>query len=146
MYWMSSLLLATQIDQVFRKVDNFSNMPYAWWNYKLQDRARRLHRYQIILSAGRTVHGSFYLNSIQLLTLYTSQVRPTVDFGGLLWSKAPKFLNKIPLSLCLLYPLFLINGLQFEHRRQVGMLSLFCRYFNGSLRGTNFFVPVVTGA
>ena len=78
-----------------------------------------------------------YFSPAQLLTLYKSQVRPTMEYCSHIWSSAPKhtlaLLDSIQRrAIRLIDDPSLTDSLQsLSHRRQVGDLSLFYRYFHG---------------
>ena len=76
-----------------------------------------------------------------LLTMYKSQIRPSLEYCSHVWGAAPKsilcLLNKVQSkAICLISNHNLTKSLQsLSHRRLVGDVSTFCRYFTGiSLR------------
>ena len=78
-----------------------------------------------------------FFSSSHLLSIYKSQIRPSLEYCSRVWGGAPKS------TLCLLdkvqsKAIRLINNLNLtkslpllSHRRLVGDLSVFYRYFNG---------------
>ena len=73
----------------------------------------------------------------QLLTLYKAQIRPSLEYCSHVWSSAPKhtllLLDSIQRSAIRLIgdPELTKTLDSLEHRRQVGDLALFYRYFHG---------------
>ena len=73
----------------------------------------------------------------QLLTLYKAQIRPSLEYCSHVWSSAPKHTLRLLDSIerraiRLIGDHELTKNLDsLEHRRQVGDLTLFYRYFHG---------------
>lgn len=78
-----------------------------------------------------------YFTSSQLLMIYKAQIRPVLEYCSHIWSAAPKHILKLldsvqKRAIRLVGDASLTNSLTcLEHRRRVGDLSLFYRYFHG---------------
>ena len=81
------------------------------------------------------VHG--YFSPSQLLTIYNSQIRPSLEYCSHVWGGAPKsslhLLDRVQSkAIRLINNLNLTNYLQsLSHRRLVADLSIFYRHFHG---------------
>ncbi len=102
------------------------------WHNHVADIAKRASQKLGVLF--RTRH--LYTPS-QLLTLYKAQIRPTMEYCSHIWSAAPKhtlmLLNTVQKRAIKLIndPALTRNLDGLEHRRSVGDLSLFYRYYHG---------------
>ena len=78
-----------------------------------------------------------FFSSSNLLSIYKSQIRPSLEYCSHVWGGAPKstlcLLDKVQSkAIRLINNPNLTNSLQpLSHRRLVGDLSIFYRYFNG---------------
>ena len=78
-----------------------------------------------------------YFSPSQLLTIYKSQIRPSLEYCSHVWGGAPKsslhFLDRVQSkAIRLINNPNLTNSLQsLSHRRLVADLSIFYRYFHG---------------
>ena len=78
-----------------------------------------------------------YFSPSQLLTIYKSQIRPSLEYCSHVWGGAPKsslnLLDRVQSkAIRLINNPNLINSLQsLSHRRLVADLSIFYRYFHG---------------
>jgi len=78
-----------------------------------------------------------YFSPSQLLTIYKSQIRPSLEYCSHVWGGAPKsslhFLDRVQSkAIRLINNLNLTNSLQsLSHRRLVADLSIFYCYFHG---------------
>ena len=78
-----------------------------------------------------------YFSPSQLLAIYKSQIRPSLEYCSHVWSGAPKsplhLLDRVQSkAICLINNPNLTNSLQsLSHRRLVADLSIFYRYFHG---------------
>ena len=78
-----------------------------------------------------------FFSSSHLLTIYKSQIRPSLEYCSHVWGGAPKstlcLLDKVQSkAICLINNPNLTKSLQpLSHRRLVGDLSIFYKYFHG---------------
>ena len=78
-----------------------------------------------------------YFSPSQLITIYKSKIRPSLEYCSHIWDGAPKsslhLLDRVKFkAIRLINNLNLINSLQsLSHRRLVADLSIFYRYFHG---------------
>ena len=78
-----------------------------------------------------------YFSPSQLLTIFKSQIRPSLEYCSHIWGGAPKFslhlLDRVQSkAICLINNPNLTNTLQsLSHRHLVADLSIFYRYFHG---------------
>ena len=78
-----------------------------------------------------------FFSSSHLLSIYKSQIRPSLEYCSHIWGDAPKstlcrLYNFKPNAIRLISNPYLTKSLQpLSHRRLVGDLSIFYRYFHG---------------
>ena len=88
-----------------------------------------------------------YFSSSHLLSIYKSQIRPSLEYCSHVWGGAPKstlcLLDKVQSkAIRLINNLYLTKSLQpLSHRRLVGDLSIFYRYFNGHSQEIREIIP-----
>ena len=78
-----------------------------------------------------------FFSSSHLLSIYKSQIRPSLEYCSHVWGGAPKstlcLLDKVQSKAIRLInnPNLIISLQPLSHRRSVGDLSIYYRYFNG---------------